>query len=148
MLILMRHGEAGWDASSDNERQLTAAGIAFVEQQRGRFQLQLAAVERIVSSSYLRAKQTAALIKDSVPDVEWIIDDRWSPDASLSDAMASLEEHWVDNLLVVTHQPLIGNAVSFLIEGNIQFPEPLLPGHLVALDLLWPGRASAMRLSF
>lgn len=147
MLILMRHGEASWDASSDNERQLTSTGVAFVEQQRLRCQPQLSSIERVVSSSFVRAKQTAALMKEGLSDVEWIIDDRWSPDASLSDAMAALEKHWVDNLLVVTHQPLIGNAVAFLLEGNTSSPEPLLPGQLVALDLLWPGRASAMRLS-
>lgn len=147
MLILMRHGEASWDASSDNERQLTSTGVAFVEQQRLRCQLPLSSIERVVSSSFVRAKQTAALMKEGLSDVEWIIDDRWSPDASLSDAMAALEEYWVDNLLVVTHQPLIGNAVAFLLEGNTHSPEPLLPGQLVGLDLLWPGRASAMRLS-
>lgn len=147
MLILMRHGEAGWDAPSDNERQLTATGIAFVEQQRVRCQPQLYSIERIISSSYVRARQTAAIMKEGGADIEWIIDDRWSPEASLSDAMKALEEHWVENLLVVTHQPLIGNAVAFLLEGNTRSPEPLLPGQLVAFDLLWPGRASAIRLS-
>lgn len=147
MLILMRHGEASWDASSDHERELTAAGIAYVGQQRRRYQAQFAAVDRIISSSYVRAKQTASLLFDNPTAVEWIIDDRWSPDASISEAMAALEEHWTESLLVVTHQPLIGCVVPFLIEGDISSPEPLLPGQLVILDLLWPGRASAMRLS-
>lgn len=147
MLILMRHGEAGWDAASDSERQLTVAGIEFVGQQRVRYQQSLSSVGRVLSSSYARAKQTTALMLEGMSDVEWIIDDRWSPEALLSDAMAALEEHWVENMLVVTHQPLIGNAVAFLLEGNTRAPEPLLPGQLVRLDLLWPGRASAMRLS-
>ncbi|WP_372737209.1 phosphoglycerate mutase family protein [Neptunomonas sp.] len=148
MLILMRHGEASWDTYSDDKgRQLTASGVAFVGQQRVRYQPQLASVQRVISSSYARARQTSALMLEGMPGVEWVIDDRWSPEASLSDAMDSLEEHWVENLLVVTHQPIIGYAVCFLLEGNTCSPEPLLPGQLVTLNLLWPGRASAMRLS-
>nr|WP_232349129.1 phosphoglycerate mutase family protein [Neptunomonas qingdaonensis] len=144
---MMRHGEASWDAVSDMERQLTPTGVAFVEQQRVRYQPPLASVQRVISSSYARARQTTALMLEGMTDVEWVIDDRWSPEASLSDAMDSLEEHWVENLLVVTHQPIIGYVVCFLLEGNTRFPEPLLPGQLVTLDLLWPGRASAIRLS-
>ncbi|WP_293266526.1 histidine phosphatase family protein [Neptunomonas sp.] len=147
MLILMRHGEAGWDASNDRQRILTSAGVTYVERQIAHYQQSLLSVEKIISSSYVRAVQTASQVSGLVPGVERVVDDRWSPDASLSDAVAALEEHWVDNLLVVTHQPLIGYAVPFLTEGVIHTPEPLLPGQLVVLDLLWPASASAIRLS-
>lgn len=147
MLILMRHGEASWGAPSDYERQLTLTGIAFVEQQRLRYRQSLSSVERVVSSSYTRAKQTAVLMLEDICDAEWLIDDRLSPEASLHDAMVALEEHWVENLLVVTHQPLIGYLVTYLLDGNTRSPEPLSPGQIVALELLWPARASAMRLS-
>ncbi|BBB29575.1 SixA phosphatase family protein [Neptunomonas japonica] len=147
MLILMRHGEAGWDASSDRERVLTEAGIAYIDRQITHYQQSLLSIEKIISSSYARAKQTASQVHSIIPEAQWVIDDRWSPDAPLSDAIAALEEHWVDNLLVVTHQPLIGYAVPFLAEGVVHTPEPLLPGQLVVLDLLWPASASAIRLS-
>lgn len=147
MLVLMRHAEASWEAATDKDRELTVAGIDLVVQQRKRFEQQISSVSRVVSSSYVRARQTTALLFEDVSGVEWVIDDRWSPDASINDAMSALEEHWVDNMWVVTHQPLIGYAVPFLIDGNTRSPEPLLPGQLVVLDLLWPGRASAMRIA-
>jgi phosphohistidine phosphatase len=147
MLILMRHGEAGWDAPSDHERVLTESGIICIGEQMARYEKSMATVDKVVCSSYFRARQTAALLlKACMPGADLVIDDRWSPESSVSDAMLALEEHWVDNLLVVTHQPLIGYAVPFLIEGDIRSPEPLLPGQLVVLDVLWPGRASAIRL--
>lgn len=147
MLMLIRHGEAGWDASSDEVRCLTESGIRFVRQQSTRYAAQLAGVERVLCSPFVRTRQTAELLMPHCPQAECVFDLRLTPDASVADALAALEEHWSEQLLVVTHQPLIGYLVNYLEEGSTHSPEPLMPGQAVVLELAWPAPAQAMRLT-
>jgi len=146
MLILMRHGEADWNATTDESRCLTEKGISFVRQQAAEVAGFAPNVSKIICSPYRRTCQTARLMQQSLGGIEIVEDDRLTPDVPVSEAITALEAHWQDNLLVVTHQPLIGYLVSYLIEGDMRSPEPLLPGHRVSLALDWPAAGMATRL--
>jgi len=166
MLTLMRHGEASWASETDEQRELTEQGVAFVNQQVQHYASRLVSVSRIIASPYYRTRQTASLmatglnqlrdveksntdsalssqLKDSI-DV--ILDDRLTPDVSIADAVLALEQYWEPELLVVTHQPLIGLLTSYLLHGSVLYPEPLLPGQLVSMEMEWPGAAQGIRI--
>lgn len=148
MLTLMRHGEAGWDAPTDESRVLTAHGIAFIQQVVAENAALFGGAKRILVSPYLRTQQTVnTILAELAHQPEVITDDRWTPESEISSAIASLEAHWCDGLLVVTHQPLVGNLVSYLLEGDKLRPEPLLPAHFATLTMEWPAAALAQRVS-
>ncbi|WP_026291534.1 phosphohistidine phosphatase SixA [Marinobacterium rhizophilum] len=142
-LFVMRHGEAGWDAPVDAERSLTPAGTAAVRAMLAANVQQLAGVKAVVSSPYLRARQTAALVAEVLgvpilaPKVAFV------PESSVSDALAQLEQLPWPGVLMVAHQPLLGNLVATLLDGNARYAEPMDPGALVMLELDWPAAGMA-----
>lgn len=145
MIILLRHGEAGYDAPTDELRELTERGIRFVRHQATAYAKQMQQIDKVICSPYTRTQQTAKLVRDTLPELPFELDARWVPEAPLQEAIASLEEHAEQNILVVTHQPLIGNLIAYLVDGNLQQPANLMPGELVVLDTEWPAAGTAIR---
>ncbi len=145
MIILLRHGEAGHDAPTDEQRELTERGIRFVRQQATRYAQALQQIDKVICSPYVRTQQTAKLVRETLADLPYELDSRWIPESPIADAITSLEANAEQNLLIVTHQPLIGYLVSYLLEGNLQHPENLMPGELVILDMDWPAAGMGVR---
>lgn len=137
-IFLMRHGEAGFDAASDIERSLTARGLASLDRLVEREAQRLSPVSAILSSPYRRALQTAERVQKrlGVPLLE--PDAAFTPDRSVADALAALERAPWQNLLLVSHQPLLGNLVATLVHGDARYPEPMMPGSLAIVELDWP----------
>lgn len=147
MFFLMRHGEASWDASTDFERQLTIAGqqqLSVLAQQQHR---QLKGITKIVCSPFVRTRQSAAIIAQSIGDVKIVYSDQITPANTVMEAVTALEKHWTEQLLVVTHQPLIGNLISYIELGDLSYPEPVLPGSIYSYSMEWPGPGCALRKS-
>jgi phosphohistidine phosphatase len=129
---MLRHGEAEPRARSDAERALTERGRKEVrksaEHLRGR------ELAHILVSPYLRAQQTAELVREtlgltlSLTTVDWA-----TPDDSPRMA-ADRFEHYPGACLLVSHNPLLGNLSGFLLHGNLQQPLVLHTASLVALD--------------
>ncbi|UTW13289.1 phosphohistidine phosphatase SixA [Marinobacterium rhizophilum] len=142
-LFIMRHGEAGWDAPSDAQRSLTPAGTAAVKTMLAVHKDQLEGVTAIVSSPYLRARQTAALAASmlQVPTLE--ANSGFVPESAVVEALAQLEQLPWQGLLLVAHQPLLGNLVSTLVSGDARYAEPMDPGSLAVLELDWPAAGMA-----
>ncbi len=142
-LFIMRHGEAGWDAASDADRCLTSAGTAAVRAMLAAHKDQLSGVSAIVSSPYLRARQTAALVAEalSVPVLE--SNAAFVPESSVGDALVQLEQLPWQGLLLVAHQPLLGNLIATLVAGDARYAEPMEPGSLAILELDWPAAGLA-----
>lgn len=142
-LYIMRHGEAGWDAPTDAQRSLTPTGAAAVQAMLKVNAPRLDGVTSIVSSPYLRAQQTAALaakvlqVPTLAPAASFI------PEASVTVALAQLEQLPWQGLLLVAHQPLLGDLVATLVSGDARYAEPLAPGSLVILELDWPAAGLA-----
>ncbi|MBR9868660.1 MAG: phosphohistidine phosphatase SixA [Oceanospirillales bacterium] len=136
-LILLRHGEAGFDAAKDELRSLTDNGRFQLRQLLQQHSQELAGVQRIVHSPYIRTCQTAGLVREVQPvDSESL--NLLIPDSSPQRVVNWLGEQSDDSLLLVTHQPLIGLLVSLLCEGDLTRPEPMLPGAMAIIELAFP----------
>lgn len=136
-LLLLRHGEAAFNATSDEQRSLTDNGRLRLQQMLAEHQQLLEGVERIVHSPYLRTCQTAELVSKVYPAVTCSLI-LLTPDSSPKDVVEWLSEQSNKTLMLVTHQPLIGNLISLLCEGDLSSPEPMLPGNLAVMELEFP----------
>ncbi|MDD1013397.1 phosphohistidine phosphatase SixA [Pseudomonas rubra] len=134
-LWVLRHGEAEQRANTDAERRLTAHGREQV--------LRSAAVllgqplQVILASPYVRAQQTAALVHEAlgftkpVQTVSWL-----TPDSDSQMVIAELDKLGLEQVLLVSHQPLVGNLVS-LLEGG-KHPASMSTASLAQLEGDWP----------
>ncbi|MGE8393422.1 phosphohistidine phosphatase SixA [Pseudomonas sp. BIGb0427] len=136
-LWVLRHGEAEQRANTDAERRLTAHGREQVL--RSAAQLLGQPLQVILASPYVRAQQTAALVHEAlgfgkpVQTVPWL-----TPDSDPHAVISELESLGVNEVLLVSHQPLVGNLVSLLAHGSRQPPAPMSTASLAELEGEWP----------
>ncbi|WP_433736672.1 phosphohistidine phosphatase SixA [Pseudomonas putida] len=132
-LWVLRHGEAVPHGSTphDSERELTANGRE--EVLRAAANLVGQPLTAIYASPYMRAQQTAHLVKDAlgfepeIRTVEWLTPD-FDPDR-VTDQLKS-----VSNVLLVSHNPLVGNLISYLQHGAGHPPERVRTAGLAELE--------------
>nr|WP_314481372.1 phosphohistidine phosphatase SixA [uncultured Pseudomonas sp.] len=136
-LWVLRHGEAEPRANSDAERRLTAHGREQVL--RSAAHLAGKPLQAIIASPYVRAQQTAGLVRealgfeDSVRTVPWL-----TPDSDVQRVIGEIERLGLDQVLLVSHQPLVGHLVGLLEHGHFQRPAPMSTASLAELDGDWP----------
>ncbi|MGY2185779.1 Phosphohistidine phosphatase SixA [compost metagenome] len=129
---VLRHGEAvpHGSRSSDSERELTDHGRE--EVLRSAAFLIGQPLTAIYASPYLRAQQTAQLVhealgfKPEIRTVEWLTPDT-EPDKVAEQMVA------VSNVLLVSHNPLVGNLLSYLQHGAGHPPERVSTAGLAEL---------------
>lgn len=132
-LWLLRHGQAEPRARSDAERALTAHGCDEVRQ--AALQLQGRPLSGILVSPYVRAQQTAALVREVLgftgimQTVSWL-----TPESELREALSQLDAYAEGEWLLVTHQPLVGALGGLLIHGHRQEPLPMHTASLAELE--------------
>ncbi|KOX98608.1 MULTISPECIES: phosphohistidine phosphatase SixA [Pseudomonas] len=143
-LWVLRHGEAEpYGSRPDSERALTPHGCE--EVLRSAAELIGQPITAIYASPYLRAQQTAQLVREALgfqPDirtVEWLTPG-FSPQA-VSEQLVS-----VDYALLVSHNPLVGNLLGYLQHGHVQQPEAVKTAGLAELEGDLP-LAGAMKLN-
>ena len=114
-LWVLRHGEAvPYGSCPDSERELTEHGRE--EALRSAAQLIGQPITAIYASPYLRAQQTAQIVREAlgfepeIRTVEWLTPEV-DPD-KVTDQLVS-----VSNALLVSHNPLVGNLLSYLQHG-------------------------------
>lgn len=119
MLYLMRHGIAEDAAPSggDSERRLTQDGTlrtAMVAKCLNRLGLSF---DCIVSSPYVRARETAQIVSRITEHTETpSLDSRLAPFASFDDVCELIAEHSdVDALLLTGHEPSMSTFISGLV---------------------------------
>jgi len=142
-LWLLRHGQAEPQAASDSQRALTAVGRD--EIRRSAAHLLAEPPQLLLVSPYLRAQQSAALVAEALGriaqrSVPWL-----TPDSDPRQVLLELDRYAQQSILLVAHQPLLGELAGLLVHGHRQQPLPLHTGSLVELEgeyLL----AGAMRL--
>lgn len=116
-LWLLRHGAAEPYQRHDAERQLT---------EQGRQQVVLAAellrnerFDRVLSSPYIRARQTAELLcatlqhPGAIDIVPWL-----TPEDDVREVTRKLDGYADQHLLIVAHQPLLGSLVNWLTDAD------------------------------
>jgi len=132
-LWLLRHGQAEPQARSDAERALTAHGREEVRQTA--MQLQGRRLGAILASPYVRAQQTAALVREALGFTDGIHTVPWlTPDSDPREVLKQLDRYAQGELLLVTHQPLVGALAGLLIHGHRQQPLAMHTASLAELD--------------
>ena len=133
-LDVLRHGEAepaglGGDAArplSPAGRRVVAALATSLGREGGR-------PDRIFSSPMLRARQTAEIVRDAMPDAAAIERmEELLPERDPSDVLGALvaQGATAGHVLLVTHQPLAGRLTALLTGEAPAFR----PGTLVRLE--------------
>ena len=134
-LWILRHGEAQAHARTDAERELTEHGRA--EVLRSAAHLIGQPISAIIASPYVRAQQTAQLVREAlgfVPDIRTV---PWlTPDGNPQQVLEKLDTD--ENVLLVSHQPLVGNLVGALEHGHKQQPAVMSTASLAELEGEWP----------
>ncbi len=128
----MRHGEAEpYGSRPDSERELTAHGRKEVLSSAARLMGQ--PLTAIYASPYLRAQQTAQLVREAlgfepeIRTVEWL-----TPEVDPDRVAEQLVS--VSNVLLVSHNPLVGNLLSYLQHGAGYPPEKVSTAGLAELE--------------
>lgn len=124
---IMRHGEAGFNASSDSQRVLTSKGMtqAFVQGEclGKRFLEQQILLDKVLISPYLRAKQTAEQFEKGLQAVGFSqnfaqISEEWeeiTPSGSpemIVNYVDFLREEGAKHIVIVSHLPLVFELVQ------------------------------------
>lgn len=115
-LFLLRHGHANAYAQSDAQRELSDRGREEVRSTIIAAQAALALLDAVWVSPYLRAQQTwheaSALLQDGNPVVT--TDPTIAPDGQAASVITQLERSGASRLLLVTHQPFVGDLLETL----------------------------------
>ena len=131
-LWLLRHGEAEARARSDAERPLTERGRK--EVRRSAERLRGRPLQYILASPYLRAQQTAEIVREGLGLALPLITVDWAtPDDSPREAANRLDSY-PGHCLLVSHNPLLGQLAGVLQHGHLQEPLLLRTASLVELD--------------
>ncbi len=135
LVDLLRHGEAAPShPDGDSARPLSPNGMAAIEAFARRYAALGAAPDRIFCSPLLRARETAALVCAALGGgMEAEILQELDPDYESSEVVLALAERAPDaaHVLLVGHQPLLGDLAGHLSDGN---PRALAPGGFVRIE--------------
>lgn len=143
-LWILRHGEAQNRARTDAERELTDNGRAEVLSSAATLMGQ--PLHWIIASPYVRAQQTAELVRQALGFSEAVVTVPWlTPDSDPRKVLDNLDLYASDNVLVVSHQPLVGSLIGLAVHGSLQQAEPMHTASLAELEADFP-LAGAMEL--
>lgn len=133
-LYVMRHGHAVNRAASDPERPLSTQG----ELQVRKAAQALAGVspDVFLASPYLRAQQTARLVKKTaVIPTDITTEEQITPDdhpVAVVRLLSGLEN--AGEILMVSHNPLVSALVSLLVDGHYQGGYAMDTGSIACID--------------
>jgi len=117
-LFLLRHGHANTEAPRDSLRELTQRGRSEISRAIEADKDSLQSLEKLIVSPYLRAQQSAQIVRQLLGDVPQIDSDLLVPNADPKGVIQYLHHLYhhsgVNSLLVVGHQPLLGIVLDKL----------------------------------
>lgn len=147
-LWILRHGQAEPQAASDAQRQLTGTG----RQEAASMAQRLVGepLDVILASPYVRAQQTADLVRQQLGLRRAIVTVDWAtPEDEPMAVLDHLAERSEANILLVSHQPLVGQLLSLAVDGHRQGHYPMPTAGLACLQMALPaaGAAALLELS-
>jgi phosphohistidine phosphatase len=139
---LLRHGiavEAGTPGfENDRERPLTAKGERRMQRSaKGMLALGLS-YDLILSSPYLRARQTAEIVAQVLNTPEGVrLSDVLTPEGNPRQLIEAVHSDDRDrhDILLVGHEPYLSRLISTLLTGGPNLPVVMKRGGLCALDV-------------
>ncbi len=140
IVYLMRHGQAESFAGSDQERPLTAYGVAYTRQIASQL---LAVIEKqrfslpqLIHSPYRRAVETADIVEDVLGGLETRLTlPGITPDDSPKEAFERLENYAEAPFILVTHMPLVAAVGSLVEQGNMYEGLPFQTSEIRAYEM-------------
>ena len=132
-------------AARDADRVLTAHGREEVLYMTELFDRDQLPFSSILASPYARAQQTAEIVRQHtgfggpVGVAPWL-----TPDDSPTEALRFLSERNNGDVLLVSHQPLVGQLISLLVDGHRRSPVPMPTAGLACLEVDFPAAGIAV----
>ena len=134
-LLLIRHGEATWQAASDSQRPLTKYGQQQVIQQANNKAIDWQGFEQLLVSPYLRTQQTSALLQEYLGHLGAItLNNKITPDGQCEMVQELLLSLPQADTILVTHQPLISSLIGYFGHGDMLAGEPMMPASVAVLS--------------
>jgi len=130
-LYLIRHGEAVSGAPDDMDRPLTERGQQRAVRAANWLSNNVKGPVSLWASPYLRTQQTAAPIAKALA-VDVVEHHCLTPDMTPQKVVDELVNEQ-QNIILVTHLPLVGRLASLLIEG-VAFDQPWSPTEIWQLE--------------
>ena len=122
-LYIMRHGRAELHVKPDSLRTLVAEGELETQQVAAKLQASSIRIDTIVTSPYPRAQQTARIVKDTLGfQGKLVLSDCITPKGDVKKTTRMLDSLKDENILVVSHLPLVGHLLSYLTSANSAVP--------------------------
>ncbi len=136
--------------NTDSERPLTDEGRKKLRALLKYYRKSLKTVDKVISSPYLRASQTADEVSRLL-NLEYHIDPRLVPDFSVQESFSSLEELVrMQAVLFVGHEPHLSSFACYCLTGGTNAFLQLKKAGLLELEFgiqLKPGAAQLLHLS-
>ena len=140
-LYFLRHGIAvvrdDLDAGKDAERPLTPKGRRQLRLTAGAMKKLGLRFDLILSSPYLRAKQTAEIVARALKlNRRLELPDALAPDGSPKDLIRELNasEPVPEKVLLVGHEPYLSRLISWLTTGSFELAMDFKKGGLCKLE--------------
>ncbi len=133
-LLLMRHGDASWQAPSDSQRPLSEFGQQQVASQ-AKQDLPWVHMQQAIVSPYVRAQQTFAILNGHL-DWHWHKQDcsLITPAGDCQAVQELLMSMAQVDTLVVTHQPLVSSLIGYFTAADMYAGEPMMPASVAVLE--------------
>lgn len=136
------------DVENDSKRQLTPKGKRQLRQTAAAMKQMGLRFDLILSSPYLRAKQTAEIVAESVKLKKQLkFSSALAPDGSPKNLIRELNESRPapENVLLVGHEPYLSRLISLLTTGGMDLTMDFKKGGLCKLEAgkLGHGRCAA-----
>lgn len=141
MIYLLRHGIASTKGHSDAARELSPEGVAQTRSVAEQFKLYAPHVDMALMSPLQRARQTASILRVVFPGWRFDVDNNLEPEADVYTLFDKIEAIGVQNLLLVSHNPLLSNLLSLMLDATLETARPFEPSHLycIEMDFVAPG---------
>lgn len=136
-LYLLRHAEAEPEARADDLRELTELGWAQAQAAADWLCQQVSGPVRLIASPLCRARQTARVVQQALALDDAEILDALSPEGDplrAEQAISLIMREGVEELVVVSHMPLIASLQSWLEEGLLTTGEPFSLAEIRVLE--------------
>ena len=115
-IFLLRHGDAPFDTSC-GERSLSVQGESNTQQVVEQHRRELSQLQLILCSPTLRARQTLkTLIEVLDYQGELLFEDSLRSEGQLNAVEHCIDTLDIDQVLLLTHQPLIGQILEYLTD--------------------------------
>jgi phosphohistidine phosphatase len=124
IVYILRHGEAEAKSSQvpDDDRHLTTRGKSQLRKNLIVAKRIGTKIDLILTSPLVRAKESAEIVRDVFGIERLEVEERLEPTRSPYEVYQSLAKHAsLENLLIVTHQPLISSLIDALLNWDESF---------------------------